>query len=179
LDEAATIGGSGRYPVDEYVGLRLLSDLAFAQGRVAEGLALIRRAVEQAANAEDDWWVIDAEISLAVRALDLGLLGDARPAAREALRLSTKIADRQNTIWTLSVLARESAAQGLGHRAGRIWGGLEAEVERGGPVGQWELEQDAIREQVVALAGDAFHDGAAEGWSLSLEDVVAEALNPT
>ncbi len=177
LDEAAAIGGEHRYAPDRYVGLNLASDLAFDDGRHEDGFVMLRGAIELAATAGDQWWESDFLSRLADRALDLGRLDDAGPAAREALRLSRVINNRLGIIWGLAQLAWEAAASGLGHRAGRIWGGLEAEVERGGPIGQWELEQDTIRARVAALSGDAFHVGVPEGRSLSLDAVVAESLS--
>ena len=177
FDEAAAIGGEDRYAADEYVGLRLLSDLAFDDGRVDEGWDLVQRSVEGSARAGDDWWEIDARTQMAERALDLGRVEVARASAREALRLSIRIVDRLTTVWALSVLAREAAARGLGHRAGRIWGGLEAEVERGSPIGQWELERDTARARIAAIAGEDFEPGVAAGRSLSFDEVVREALS--
>ena len=137
---------------------------------------MLRHGAALAAEGGDDWWVIDILQRLADGALDLGRLDEGGTAAREALSLAPGIADRQTTVFTLSLLAREAAARGFGRRAGRIWGGLEAEVERGGPVGQWDLEEDAVREQVASLAGDEFQAGVADGRSLSLDEVITEAL---
>jgi predicted ATPase len=179
FDEAAAIGGEDRYAADEYVGLRLLSDLEFDAGRVDEGLDLLQRSVERSAAAGDDWWEIDARTQMAERALDLGRLEGAAASAREAIRLSRKIDDRLTTVWALSILAREAAARGLGHRAGRIWGGLEAEVERGGPIGQWEPEHDAARARIASMAGEDFEPGIAAGRSQSLDEVIAVAIGDT
>jgi predicted ATPase len=178
LDQSASIAGGEAYPVDAYVGLGLASDLAFDAGRVDDGLDLIGRAVERAADHGDHWWEADSRLRLADRALDLGRPDVAEAEALEGLRLSVKINDRQDTVWALALVARAAAAGGLGHRAGRIWGGLEAEVERGGPIGQWELERDGIREQVALLAGGAFAAGVEEGRTMALAEVVAEALSP-
>lgn len=179
LDEAAAVGGEGRYAADLYVGLREESDLAFEEGRVDEAIEMLHRAAALAAEGGDDWWVVDVLGRFVERALDLGRLDDAGPAAREALRLAVQIADRQTTVFALASIAREAAARGRGHHAGRIWGGLEAEVERGGPVGQWELERDAIREQVASMAGADFEPGIATGRALTLDEVIAEARNAT
>ena len=73
----------------------------------------------------------------------------------------------------------DGEGHGLGHRAGRIWGGLEAEVERGGPIGQWELEQDAARARIAAIAGAEFEPGIAAGRSQSLDEVIGVALGDT
>jgi hypothetical protein len=76
------------------------------------------------------------------------------------------------------LLSREAASRGLGTRAGRLWGGLEAEVDRGGPVGQWEGNEAAERGRVAARAGLAFEAGVVEGRLLTLDAVTREALTP-
>lgn len=178
LDAAAAAGGDEPFPVDVYVRLALLGDLAFAEGQVDDAFDLFRRAVEMAADAGDDWWESNTRLSIADRALDVGRLDDAGSAARASLRLAARIGDRPDVVWSLAMLAREAAARGLGHRAGRIWGGLEAEVARGGPLGQWETEHAHLRRQVASNAGDAFDTGVAEGASLPLDAVIEEALGP-
>jgi hypothetical protein len=84
--------------------------------------------------------------------------------------------DRQSTAYCLFLLAWEAAIAGDHDRAGRIWGGLTAEVDRGGPLGQWEAEEDEAR-GMVAIGGDAFDVAARRGRSLSLDEVVELALD--
>jgi hypothetical protein len=123
-------------------------------------------------------WQISSLLQAAERALDRGRLEDAGPAARSALRLAHEIEDRQSLalVWSLADLARLAAASGEHLLAGRLWGGLEAEVERGGPVGQWEGEADAYRALASKDAGAAFAAGVEAGRGLALADVVTEAL---
>ena len=94
----------------------------------------------------------------------------------EALLLARGFADRQSIIFALSLLAWQASASGDVDRAGRIWGGVEAEVARAGPVGQWDLEQDEFRDLLV-IDGDPFREAFAVGRSLSLEEVVELALS--
>lgn len=178
LDEAAAAGGDDRYAPDRYSGLALSAHLAFDAGRNDEGFELLGRAVELARAADDDWWQIHFLMQLSERARDLGLLDAVGPAAREALRKAMTIEDRRLIIYGLWLLAQDAATAGLGHRAGRIWGGIEAEVARGGPVGQWEVEAESLRTQVEDTAGAGFEAAVAEGRSLSLDAVVDEALSP-
>ena len=177
-DEAAAVGGEERYVPDGYVGKLFEAELAFNAGRPEEALDLLRRGADLAGRAHDTWWRADLLISLAEYAMRIGRLDDAGAASLEALALSRDIGHRQSVVYSLSLLAREAASRGLGTRAGRLWGGLEAEVDRGGPVGQWEGEQQGERGRVAALAGLAFEAGVVEGRQLSLEAVIAEALSP-
>jgi hypothetical protein len=100
---------------------------------------------------------------------------EAAAAALEALRLAHAIRDRQGTVYTLGAVARVLALLGHGAAAGRLWGGIEAEVARRGRVGQWELEAAALREEVAGIAGPAFEAGVVAGRALSLDDTIAEA----
>ena len=52
-------------------------------------------------------------------------------------------------------------------------------MERGGPIGQWELEQDAARARIAAIAGAEFEPGIAAGRSQSLDEVIGVALGDT
>jgi predicted ATPase/DNA-binding SARP family transcriptional activator len=177
-DEATAVGGNERYVPDGYVGKLFEADLAFKAGRPEEALELLRRGADLAGQASDTWWRADLLINLADHALRLGRLDDVGAASREALALSRDIGNRQSVVYSLSLLAREAASRGMGKRAGRLWGGLEAEVDRGGPVGQWEGEQQAERGRVAALAGLAFEAGVVEGRQLSLDAAAREALTP-
>ena len=178
FDEAATVGGDERYVADGYVGKLFEAELAFRRGKPEEALDLLRRGADLAGRAHDTWWRADLLINLADYAFGLGLLDDVGAASREALGLSRDIGNRQSIVYALSLLAREAASRGLGTRSGRLWGGLEAEVDRGGPVGQWETEQESLRGRVAALAGLAFEAGVVEGRQLTLDAAIAEALAP-
>jgi predicted ATPase/DNA-binding SARP family transcriptional activator len=178
LDEAAATGGTDRFVPDRIIELTLAADLAFAAGRVDEGFAMLRDAVEIAERTSDDWWLTNIQLSIADHAVDSGRLALVGPSAREALRLSTKLQDRQSTIWSLAFLALEAALSGRHERAGRIWGGIEAEGERGGRFGQWALSEEGFRTRVAEIGGEAFLAGAAAGRSLPLPDVVGEAISP-
>ena len=73
------------------------------------------------------------------------------------------------------MLARATSRSGGHERAGRIWGGLEAEGERGGRSGRWALAEEPLREELAAVGGDPFHAGEAAGRSMSLAETVIEA----
>ena len=178
LDEAAAIGGDTRFAPDHYVGLELASDLAFDDGRDDEAFEMLEQAAALAAAAGDVMWQCNSLGRLAEQALDRGRVEGADEAARQALRLARDMNDRQGTIWGLALLARHATDTGRHRRAGRIWGGLEAEVQRGGPVGQWELQADAFRQKVAVHAGEEFDHGVREGRSLALDAVIQVALSP-
>ncbi len=176
LDEAAAIGGTERFAPDRYVSLEVEADLAFEDGREDEGFALLQQALERAAAAGDSVWQLDSLQLIADRASQVGRHELAVQAGRDGLVLARAIEIRPSVIWGLAILARVAAEAGDFRRAGRLWGGLEAEVVRGGPVGQWEHESEARRAHVAALGGQAFEAGVVEGRGLALDAIIDEAL---
>ncbi|HKQ17797.1 MAG TPA: hypothetical protein VJS87_04550, partial [Solirubrobacterales bacterium] len=177
LAESIETAGKDRHVPDRYVGAVLDADLAFDAGRTDDALRVLADAAALAGASLDPWWQGDILLFLAEYALDLGKLDEGGQAAREGLALGRQIGSRASTVYAVALLAREAAAKGDAHRAGRIWGGLEAEVERGA-VGQWEAEHDAFRARVAELAGSGFHAGVAEGRRLAFDAVVEESTTP-
>jgi hypothetical protein len=95
--------------------------------------------------------------------------------ARRCLAAAHDIGDRQDSIYALALLAWSAAAVGDCLRAGRLWGAIEAEMERG-PIGQWEAGREEYARHVLVAAPD-FEQGRAGGRLLSLDEAVAEALS--
>jgi hypothetical protein len=83
----------------------------------------------------------------------------------------TRVGERQCVVYSLALLARTAAEGGDPARAGRFWGALEREEERG-PVGQWEAEREQYAVAVLARAGPEFERGLEEGRRLSLDAAV-------
>jgi predicted ATPase len=175
LDEAEATGGTERFPPDRIIELLIRSDLAFEATLVDEGFKLLLDAVVHAEGSTDEWWLTTLHIELADRGHEFGRLDVVAASAREALRLARKLQDRKATIWALSMLARAESRNGGHERAGRIWGGLEAEGERGGRAGRWALEEERLREDLASVGGEAFLAGVAAGRSMSLTETVTEA----
>ena len=175
LDEAEATGGTERFRPDRIIELSIRADLAFEASLIAEGFELLHDAVVYAEGSSDEWWLRSLHIELADRGLEFGRLDVVGASAREALRLAQRLHDRQATIWALSMLARATSRSGGQERAGRIWGGLEAEGERGGRTGRWALAEEPLRDELAAVGGDAFLAGVAAGRSMSLAETIIEA----
>jgi predicted ATPase/DNA-binding SARP family transcriptional activator len=178
LDEARATGGAERFFPDRILELSIRWELAFEDDRIDEGFEMLREAATHAEQSSDEWWLTNIEINLAERGLEHGRMDLVGPAAREGLRLARKLRDRQSTIWALAMLAREAALLGRHELAGRIWGGLEAEGERGARVGQWAEVEESMRAKVAALGGKAFDQAVIVGHTLALDDVASEAAMP-
>ena len=85
---------------------------------------------------------------------------EAAARARQALRLSQRIGDRQLSVYVLAFLARAAAENGDVYRAGRLWGAIEAEEARR-PLGAWKDDRDQYAARVLAHA-DAHLEQACE-----------------
>ena len=174
LDEAAAIGGEDRFAPDLYVALELESSIAFDEGREDEGFEKLAQALERATKAGDPMWRLSTLQVTAARALARGRLAEAAGASRSGVRVALEIGDREAVLESIAMLARIAAEEGAGHRAGRLWGGIEGELERGGPLAQWDAT--AERAAAEAVAGAPFEADAAETRSLSLDELVEAAL---
>ena len=159
---------------DEAQILYVLADIAFAEGRGEEALELHARSAELAGQVGFDWWRQGALNHYVEYAFELGRLAEVEEPLRELVRSSHSIGDRMHLVYTLAQVARLSSARGKAHRAGRVWGAIEAEVERA-PVGQWEADRDEAATNVVR-DDPAFERGVAEGRRLTLDQAVEEAL---
>jgi predicted ATPase len=152
-----------------------LGYLAHAEGDLVQALDLFRQSAEIAAPLGFTWWQANMLAAIAECALDLGQAAEAGGPARESLALAAEIGNRQGTVYGLALLARAAAESGDPVRAGRLWGALEAEEERG-PVGQWEGERETFEARVLGHNGPELERGLEEGRRLSLDAAVAEAL---
>jgi predicted ATPase/class 3 adenylate cyclase len=155
--------------------LSLLGDIAFAEGKGEEALRLLRDSARLAGEAGFRWWRKNALVTLAEYAVRMGKPDDARGAARDALADSQSIGDRQGMIYGIALLAWVAVGQGREEEAGRLWGAIEADVERA-PVGHWENERDDYAQRVVASSA-GFERGRADGHQLSLSQAAEEGLS--
>jgi predicted ATPase len=153
-----------------------LGHLAHREGDLERALELFRQSAEIVAPLGFTWWQLNMLGAIAECALDLGRAGEAEAPARESLSLAHEIGDRQGTVFGLALLARAAAESGELARAGRLWGALETEEERG-PVGQWEKERETFAARVLGHGGPELDRGLEEGRRLSLDAAVAEALD--
>jgi predicted ATPase len=159
--EATTIGGLGQ--------------LARMQGDAGQALILLEQSAAMAAQEGHSWWEARMLADLAELALVQNRPEEAAARARQALRLSRRIGDRQLSVYVLAFLARAVAEDGEVHRAGRLWGAVEAEEARG-PLGSWEGDRDQYAARVLAHAGAHLEQGLREGRELPLQAAIEEAL---
>ena len=161
------------------VGLALttLGEVAYEEGDHDGGLELIERGASIVRESGFLWYSAMTYLTLAERTWDLGRQNDARQWANEALVLGHAIGDRQVMVYTLAVLARAAALCDDPTHAGRLWGAIEREEQRG-PIGQWEGERETYAAAIMAQSSPDFEHARSDGWHLTLDEAVALALAP-
>jgi tetratricopeptide (TPR) repeat protein len=170
-EESRTLSERTEFKRGEALALSLLGEIAYAEGEHDLGLAQLERGTLLAGETGFTWFQAMGFLALAERTLEVGRREDAERWAREALVLGHGIGERQCVVYSLAILARLAAEDGDSVRAGRFWGALEREEERG-PVGQWEAEREQYAAAVLARTGPAFERGLEEGRRLSLDAAV-------
>jgi hypothetical protein len=136
---------------------------------------LLEQSAAMAAKEGHSWWEARMLADLAELALVQNCPKEAAARARQALRVSRRIGDRQLSVYVLAFLARAAAEDGDAHRAGRLWGAVEAEEARQ-PLGSWEGDREQYAARVLAHADAHLEQGLHEGRELPLQAAIEEAL---
>jgi len=109
--------------------------------------------------------------------LEHGDLAGARRDCEEALELSNGLGDRISIVFALARLSRIAAESGDLHRAGLLWGAVEAEEDAGG-LGAWQGQRERFAEPLRAFACPDFDRGCDEGRRLPLDEAGSLVLEP-
>jgi tetratricopeptide (TPR) repeat protein len=155
--------------------LRGLAVVEQLDGNAARALEFYEQSIELLERIGHTWVLASALRSNAELLHELGETSRAEDRARESLRLSHELLDRQATVYSLALLAGLAVTAGNLGRAGRLWGALDSEAARG-PVGYWEAERDEYETRVVRQ-GPEFEGGCEAGRRLSLDEAVELALS--
>ena len=175
-EEALALGRALGFEKPIAEALLILADLEWRDGRLEEAMSLADEAAARATAIGWRWWEVAALLHAAECAYRLrGPLEDGG-RVRRSLAAARTIGDRQHTIYALALLAWAAAAADEPERAGRLWGAIEAERERG-PIGQWEAERDEYALHLAPVSGPAFDRGAADGRAMTLEQAVEYGLS--
>jgi tetratricopeptide (TPR) repeat protein len=161
------------YVKGELQPLGLLGHLEWEDGRRERALELTQESVRLAHQVGFRWWEAGGYVILARYAVELGRFADAEQWARDSLALAGAIGDRVRSVHALEALAAALAAQARWDEAGRIWGAVEAEMERNAIPG-W-LEEQAELSPSFAGGGVTFEEARMEARTLSFDDVVTSA----
>jgi predicted ATPase/class 3 adenylate cyclase len=159
----------------EAIGLGTLGNVAARKGDTDRAIELLTRSEELAGETGFLWWQAGNLLHLGEIAVESGRPMDAERWLRKGLLLTHHLGDRQQLVYGLALLARLAAEQGSAERAGRLWGAVEAEEQRG-VIGQWENERDDYARKALARGGRELERGREAGRRLSLDEAVEIAL---
>ncbi len=175
LEESAAVNRrAGLGKVDASI-LLLLGDLERRRGAVEQALPYYEASLARARETGFTWWEKNVLLAIARTLFSLGRADEAARRAREALEVARRMGDRPGLIDSLVLVARGCGETGDVEAAGRLWGAIEAEVDRA-PVPGWDAEHERLAAPVLAHDGPAFDSARAAGRALALDDAVAAAL---
>jgi tetratricopeptide (TPR) repeat protein len=175
LEESLEIFRRHGFRKGELQAIGSLGYLAQMQGDADQAVSLLEQSAAMAAQEGFTWWEATTLANLAELELARNRLDEAATRARQTLRLSRRIGDRQLSVFALAYLACVAAENGDAHRAGRLWGIVEAEEARR-PLGVWEGEREQYAARVLAHADAHLEQGLREGRELPLQAAIEEAL---
>ena len=161
VGEAAALGGLGR--------------VEYREGNVERGLELVERSAKLCREVGFTFFEAKMLDVLASCAVELGRLDDAVRHSCSVLVLARRTGERQRTVFALARIASIAVARRNLTRAGRLWGGIEAEEARGS-LGIWERKREDLAAPVLAASGAEFERGRVAGHRLTLDEVVDYAL---
>jgi predicted ATPase/DNA-binding SARP family transcriptional activator len=175
LEECLAIFRRHGFRKGELQAIGTLGDLARMQRDADQAVTLLEQSATMAAEEGFTWWEANTRANLAELALAQDRPEEAATRARQTLRLSRRIGDRQLTVYALAYLACAAAESGDAHRAGRLWGAVEAEEARR-PLGHWESAREQYAARVLERRASELESGLLEGRQLPLPAAVDEAL---
>jgi tetratricopeptide (TPR) repeat protein len=154
-----------------------LANVASSEGDPEQAMEHFDRAIKLSHETGFTWWEIHTLLQRAEALLGAGRTEEAAISSRTSLDLARRIGDRIASVEGLALVA--AATVGADEKlAGRLWGALEADLDRAPLLGLKD-ELDELERHVLERAGDAFEAGRAEGWALSLDEAVELALAVT
>ena len=159
----------------EASNLSLRGDLKRRWGDPEGALPFYEASLAKARETGFTWWEKHALAVMALTLFELGQTEEAEARARDTLDVAWRMSDRVGTVDGLLLAARAHAELGDVTEAGRLWGAVEAEVERA-PLAGWDVGNDHLVGPVLAHDGPDFAAGRAEGRRLALADAVSLEL---
>jgi predicted ATPase/class 3 adenylate cyclase len=152
--------------------LTFLANRAREEGDLVQALEGYDRAIQLSHQTGFTWWEVHSSLQRAEMLFKAGRTDEALRDSRESLKLAHGIRDRIAIVEGLTLLAAATADEEL---AGRLWGAVEADIERS-PLPGLKEEVDQLAPDLVERAGGGFESGRAEGRALSLDEAVELAL---
>jgi predicted ATPase len=155
--------------------VNLLGDFERKAGAHERALELYDQGLALSRETGFTWWEKNVLLSQSLTYFELGRAAEAETCARGSLALARDMNDRIGMVDGLAFLARAAADLGDVERAGRLWGAIEAEVERA-PVAGWDFERDRTAPFILAHSGPRLDEATGAGRRLSLDEAVELGL---
>jgi len=159
----------------EALALSNLGLVASKGGDADRAIELFRESARLANEVGFDWWEAGALLDVGDVALSAGRLDEAEEALRAGVGIGKRVGDRQNLVYGLALLAQIAYERGQLEHAGVLWGGIEAEEQRG-PIGQWENDRHEVAEVLLERPNPEFEHGRSKGLQLTLDEVIERGL---
>ncbi len=176
VEESLDFFSSTGFKKGEGQALSFLAGFERESGEPERALGLLERGLALSRETGFTWQEQNTLVSMAEAFFELDRSRDAGRSAAEALEVARRIGDRGMMIGALMLLARAESEQGREERAGRLWGALEAEVERA-PVRWFEEDRQKVEPPILARSGSDFERARVAGRKLLLDEAVEEALS--
>jgi tetratricopeptide (TPR) repeat protein len=171
LVRARALGSA--YLETEAIGV--LGNIEVAEGNLETALELFRRHVELARQIGFTWFESIGLVNLSEVSFTVGRLDEAQEHGLAALALAAGMQDRLLMVTMLALLALVAKANGDPQRAGRLWGAVEAEGERGS-FGWQQGEIEGYGGRILAEPTAELEAGIEAGRRLALTEAVEYAL---
>jgi predicted ATPase/DNA-binding SARP family transcriptional activator len=181
VEESQAIHERGDNPWERIFGVAqtvgTLGAIARDAGEQQHAAELIEQSAAMGREVGVPWWESGMLAELACLSLQAGRVDDSETSARQSLALAEQIRDRAGRVFGVGLLATVAAQRRQLERAGALWGAIEHE-DAVAPLGGWRRHRQACEVLIRKAAGPEFERGRAEGRALTLDDVVALALEP-
>jgi predicted ATPase/DNA-binding SARP family transcriptional activator len=181
VEESQAIHERGDNPWERIFGIAqtvgTLGAIARDAGEQQHAAELIEQSAAMGREVGVPWWESGMLAELACLSLQAGRVDDSETSARQSLALAEQIRDRAGRVFGVGLLATVAAQRRQLERAGALWGAIEHE-DAVAPLGGWRRHRQACEVLIRKAAGPEFERGRAEGRALTLDDVVALALEP-
>jgi predicted ATPase/class 3 adenylate cyclase len=152
-----------------------LGNIEAESGNLETSIELFRSHLELSRELGFVWFQSIALANLTELSFSLGRTDEAEEYGRGSLRLAAEMQDRLLTATALVLLGVIAKAKGDAGRAGRLWGAVTAEGERGS-FGWQQAEIDRLGAQVTAEPTPELEEAVAAGRRLSLAEATDYAL---
>jgi tetratricopeptide (TPR) repeat protein len=152
-----------------------LGYIEMLSGNLETAIELYRGHLDLSRELGFVWFQGIALANLTELSFKLTRMDEAEEYGRSSLRLAAEMQDRLLTAGTLALLGVIARAKGDAGRAGRLWGAVAAEGERGS-FGWQQAEIDGFGAEVMTEATPELEEAISAGRRLSLAEATEYAL---